>query len=200
MNLFTNLRIIDFVTGFVGSAHDSAVFKHSAVMKWPDWFFEGEEFMWADSAYTLHPRVIPVHKRPAADIQKNHLFDTAVAHIRIRSEHCMGALKGRWQSLCGLRISINRKRHHGDACNWIRMCIILHNLVIDIEGDEWAKYYWEMVPPEPTNQHPEAPVINAEGDATTSELGDLKRRKLVDAYFAHWTAAHQRWDAAMERE
>ncbi|KIO22285.1 hypothetical protein M407DRAFT_43965, partial [Tulasnella calospora MUT 4182] len=95
----------------------------------PNWFFEDGEFMWADSAYTVSPRVIPVHKKPASDNPLNAQFDATVAQLRIRSEHCMGALKGHWQSLRGLRIVINRKRDHDTACNWIRMCIILHNLL-----------------------------------------------------------------------
>ncbi len=38
---------------------------------------------------------------------RNILFDIKVAHLRIRSEHCMGALKGRWQCLLGLRVDVN---------------------------------------------------------------------------------------------
>ncbi|KIO27437.1 hypothetical protein M407DRAFT_38880, partial [Tulasnella calospora MUT 4182] len=149
VNTFTNLQIVDYVTGFTGSAHDSNAFQYSAVVKHPGWFFETDhEFMWADSAYTVTSRVIPVHKRPAADDPLNRQFDTAVSRIRIRSEHCMGAIKGRFQSLRGLRIRINRKRNHVDACNWIRMCLILHNLVIDIEGKDWATYYRSQLPRE----------------------------------------------------
>lgn len=97
--------------------------------------------MWADSAYTLTPHIIPVHKKPAADNPLNAQFDSAVAEIRICLEHCMGALKGRWQSLHGLHFAIDQKCDHDAACEWIHMCIILHNLVVDIEGEEWARYY-----------------------------------------------------------
>ncbi|KIO26186.1 hypothetical protein M407DRAFT_51618, partial [Tulasnella calospora MUT 4182] len=96
----------------------------------PGWFFgTDQEFMWADSAYTIISRVIPVHKRPAADDPLNRQFDTAVSRTRIRSEHCMGAINRRFQSQRGLRIRINRRHDHVDACNWIWMCLILHNLV-----------------------------------------------------------------------
>jgi len=46
----------------------------------------------------------------------------------------MGALKGRWQCLQGLRVNINSKRQHRAACRWITIAIILHNLVIDVYG------------------------------------------------------------------
>jgi hypothetical protein len=117
-----------------GSAHDSLAFEHTAAFKYPDWFFQGEEFAWADSAYTLNARTIPVHKRPAAATPENMLFDKTVSHLRIRSEHCMGALKGRWQCLRGLRVNINSNEDHIRALRWVTVAIILHNLVIDVEG------------------------------------------------------------------
>jgi hypothetical protein len=48
----------------------------------------------------------------------------------------MGALKGRWQSLRGLRIPINTQEDHYKACRWVSCCILLHNAVLDIDG--WA--------------------------------------------------------------
>ncbi|TFK54391.1 hypothetical protein OE88DRAFT_1711244 [Heliocybe sulcata] len=68
---------------------------------------------WTDSAYALNMCTMPVHKELASLLPDNILFDKAVAHIRIRSEHCMGALKSHWQSLCGLRNAINSKTEHG---------------------------------------------------------------------------------------
>lgn len=62
----SNLRIVDYVHGFTGSAHDATVFEHSAAVKYEDWFFDGEEFAWTDSAYGVSPRSIPVHKEPVS--------------------------------------------------------------------------------------------------------------------------------------
>ncbi len=124
-----------------GSAHDATAFEHTTAAKHADWFFDGDEFAWADSAYTVNSRTIPVHKKPAADDPANTLFDKTVAHLRIRSEHCMGALKGRFQCLRGLRISINSKRDHHFACRWITIAVILHNLIIDVEGSKSAAHF-----------------------------------------------------------
>ncbi|KDQ05719.1 hypothetical protein BOTBODRAFT_78865, partial [Botryobasidium botryosum FD-172 SS1] len=95
----------------------------------PNWFFQGNEFAWGDSAYTLLPRMIPIHKKPANLVRENAIFDHTVAAIRVRSEHTMGALKGQWQALCGLRVLINSNNNHINACRWITVCIILHNLL-----------------------------------------------------------------------
>ena len=95
----SNLRIIDYCHGFTGSAHDAAAFEHTCAFQNPEFLFEDEEFAWADSAYTLSPTMIPVHRQPASFIPENTLFDKFVSHIRVHSEHCMGALKGHFQSL-----------------------------------------------------------------------------------------------------
>ena len=85
---------MDYAHGLTGSAHDASAFEHTAASKHADWFFKGNEFAWVDSAYPVSSHTIPVHKRPASLIPENALFDSAVAHLRVRSEHCMGALKG----------------------------------------------------------------------------------------------------------
>lgn len=124
-----------------GSAHDATAFEHTSAAKYPDWFFDEGEFAWVDSAYTVNSRTIPVHKKPASDDPANALFDKTVAHLRVRSEHCMGALKGCFQCLRGLRVSIKTKREHHAACRWITIAIILHNLVIDVEGAKSAAHF-----------------------------------------------------------
>ncbi|KDQ22713.1 hypothetical protein PLEOSDRAFT_15245, partial [Pleurotus ostreatus PC15] len=125
-NTPSNLRIVDYAHGFTGSAHDASAFEHTAAAKHPDWLFSGQEFAWADSAYTLTTRMIPVHKEPASSIWYNQKFDKAVSHLRVRSEHCMGVLKGWFQCLRGLRVHINTSADHVRACRWITVAIILH--------------------------------------------------------------------------
>jgi hypothetical protein len=72
----SNLRIVDYVHGFTGSAHNATAFEHSAAVKYEDWFFDGEEFAWTDSAYGVSPRSIPVHKEPRASrLRSNAIFD-----------------------------------------------------------------------------------------------------------------------------
>lgn len=98
----------------MGSAHDATAFKNTGAALHPDWFFSGEEFAWMDSAYSVDSRTIPVHKKPASLDPKNALFDKTVAHLRVRSEHCMGALKGRFQCLRGL--CYNQLQHRPLQC------------------------------------------------------------------------------------
>ena len=55
----------------------------------------------------------------------------------------MGALKGRFQCLRGLRVKINNHEDHCQALRWISVVIILHNLIIDINGTEGIHRAWE---------------------------------------------------------
>src|ERR1700683_5340213 len=89
-NVPSNLCIVDYAHGHTGSAHDAAAFEHTGAAKYPDWFFEGEEFAWTDSAYSLDTRTIPVHKKPASLRPENIIFDCTVSHLCVRSKHCMG--------------------------------------------------------------------------------------------------------------
>lgn len=57
-----------------------------------------------------------------------------MSRLRVRSEHCIGELKGRFQCLRGLRVSINSYEDHLHALRWITVAIILHNLVIDVKA------------------------------------------------------------------
>lgn len=55
--------------------------------------------------------------------------------MRIRSEHCVGFLKGRWPSLRGLRIRIDNEKNLQYATLWITTCIHLHMFAMDHEND-----------------------------------------------------------------
>ena len=72
--------------------------------------------------------------------KENRDFNYALSRVRIRSEHTIGYLKGRFQSLKELRVKINNCKDMRFASCWIQVCIILHAFVIDFEletNQEW---------------------------------------------------------------
>lgn len=158
-----------------GSAHDANAFAHTAAALYPDWFFGDGEFAWTDSAYTCNSRMVPVHKEPASFRPENALFDKTLLRLRVHSEHCMGLLKGRFQCLCGLRLQIRNNQEHVAACQWITICIILHNFLIEVEGSD--------IDFSPLNTHgrPEEAEDGADHDAVSWENDDddALRRQLV---------------------
>lgn len=166
-----------------GSAHDAAAFEHTCAGQNPEWFFEGDEFALCDSAYTVNKRTISVHKEPASLIPENALFDKTAAHLRIQSEHCMGALKGRFQCLRGLRVNIQSNCNHISACFWITTAIILHNLIIDIEGSDFTQDLLACH----TLVNEEESGSGSQDHAPHPEMeeGNAKRQQLVDEVVAY---------------
>ena len=164
-----------------GSAHDASAFEHTAAMKHTGWFFEGEEFAWVDSACPIILRTIPVHKRPASLLSENTLFDGVVANLCVRSEHCIGALKGCWQCLWGLCVNINSKQQHQAACWWITVAIILHNLVIDIEGAAKGAHFSSLHTSAEEEEDRGVYDLPVEEDVGT---GDIKRHQLIEELLA----------------
>jgi hypothetical protein len=179
-NIPSSLRIVDFSHGPTGSAHDASAFEHTCASRFPDFLFDGQEFAWGDSAYAVSPRMMPVHKRPAADIPANQVYDKAVSRLRVRSEHCIGALKGRWQCLRGLRVDISSPENHVRACRWITIAIILHNLVIDTEGTESAAHFYTGIGGSNEGIDRDIETIEPEVDGDEDEEGEAKRRVLVE--------------------
>lgn len=181
------MRIVDYSHGHTGSAHDSLAFEGTAAFKYPEWLFEGEEFAWCDSAYALTNRTISIHKKPASDIPENAMFDGAVSHLRVRSEHCIGAVKGRFQSLRGLRVSICNNREHMLACRWITVAIILHNLIIDVEGGRSGALFGGAH----SAADEEADSGAVDGEDEESDSGVVKRRRLVAEIVAYRSVNQQ---------
>ena len=68
----------------------------------------------------------------------NAEFNLHVARLRIRSEHAIGFLKGRFPSLRGLRLQINNAKMHRIATYWVAVCIAIHTFAIRVEGEEWG--------------------------------------------------------------
>jgi hypothetical protein len=80
--------------------------------------------------------IILTYSRPEKFDKDNTDHNYHVSRVRIRSEHCMGYLKGRWSSLRGLRLRIDDPDAHKFATLWIASCIHLHNFAIGHEEKE----------------------------------------------------------------
>lgn len=99
----------------------------------------------------------------------------------------MGALKGRFQCLRGLRVQINTKEDHVAACRWVTIAIILHNLVIDVEGPKEAMNFREShgrVEEEMDRGRAHA------GEAQVDSDGERKRRKLINELLEYRRLRH----------
>jgi hypothetical protein len=88
------------------------------------WFFQVD--VWIVSPY----------KKPERDLPDNEEFNKHVSRVRIRSEHAIGFLKGRFHSLKNLRLNITDKKTHILATYWVAACIGVHSFAMQCEENE----------------------------------------------------------------
>ncbi|KAF5329182.1 hypothetical protein D9611_013194 [Ephemerocybe angulata] len=128
-----NLQIFDVGYGHTGSTHDSTAWEQTRTFKEHTSILKDNEFIWADSAYPIQTWVVTPYKKPDSEEADNTIYNNHLSHLRIRSEHAIGFLKGRFQSLKGLRVDITSAKTHQFAVYWVLSCIAIHAFAIASE-------------------------------------------------------------------
>ncbi|KAL6557491.1 hypothetical protein OROMI_017841 [Orobanche minor] len=142
-------RIIGFSCGWPGSMHDAGVWRKSAQVKNPNQFFSKGEYIIGDSAYGVSKYLIPAFKSHATDIQVNKEFNYVLVKARVRNEHTIGILKGRWSCLREHRQQIKSSSDIEAIIQVSTACVILHNMLANL-GDSWEEMFREVNPVEVT--------------------------------------------------
>ncbi|OWZ15456.1 hypothetical protein PHMEG_00010886 [Phytophthora megakarya] len=75
---------------------------------------------------------------PRAAQPDNACFNTIISSARVVNENCIGTLKNRWSSLYGVRTQIKAKRDFESVNNYILLCVLLHNIALQI-ADPWTE-------------------------------------------------------------
>ena len=94
--------------------------------------FDQKEYLLGDSSFSTSAVMVPAFKKGHNTnlSEKKKYFNTKLAKIRIKSKHCIGLLKARFQSLQGFRWVICNKSDL-DAILKLTLCAcVLHNLLI----------------------------------------------------------------------
>lgn len=152
----------------------------SDIWWYPNEYFSLGEYLVADSAYPISKYCVPVIKGAGLS-QDEKDFNWCVAHVRACNEHTIGMLKGRWASLKLLPIMIQKgaarkERDLTRAIDWIQVCIILHNFLIEENNvtklsDNWClQHIGNQVPGNPQYD------FNAE----EYQLGLLFRQRIME--------------------
>ena len=135
-------RIRWIKVGWAGSVHDNRVWSTCDLNLFRDRFFSKRQYLLGDSAFKPSSVMIPSFKKPyrAQLSPQKEYFNTKLAQVRIRSEHCIGVLKARFQYLKRCRVIIKNKRTMVRLLRYIISACILHNLVIeDRVPREWLQ-------------------------------------------------------------
>ncbi|SCV69349.1 BQ2448_2369 [Microbotryum intermedium] len=126
-------RIIDYSTGSTGSVADVTVWRQSRIHQNRRTLLDPDDFVLADSGYPLEKWVMTSYARRDKDIPENKEFNYYVSKARCRSEHTIGYLKNRFQSLKGLTVRINSSEEFDIAKQWVGACIIAHRFATEVD-------------------------------------------------------------------
>jgi hypothetical protein len=131
-------RVLYFLAGWPGSVHDNRVWRNCEMYLQPDTFFSSSEYLLGDSAFVPGEHMIPAFKHPPKSNMpaEESKFNTYLAKPRVKSEHCIGLLKGRFPWLKNIRITIHEKKDLKEILKFVTAAVILHNLLIDTPYEE----------------------------------------------------------------
>jgi hypothetical protein len=119
-------------TGWPGCSHDSRVMANASITLTPEQYFSPGQFLLADSAYTTTMNVVSAFKKPAHGslTDEQHSFNHYLARERVVIEQCIGGLKGRFQSLKGLRLRIGGRNDCVRANAWIIVRVFCLSMLV----------------------------------------------------------------------
>jgi hypothetical protein len=110
----------------------------------------------------------------------------------------VGFLKGRFQSLRGLRQQIKNETDHLRALEWVRTCLVIHTLIQDIESElDIVDADWEEeliatgIPSDSEPSDNEGPVDAGHVRPRGETRGQRKRRKVKDGLYASGIAGER---------
>ena len=119
--------------------------------------------------------MIPPFKAYAGSFLTNNqeAFNTLLSKPRVKSEHCIGILKGRFPFLKAIRMLLGNKLHMDRIIKYVRGSVVLHNFLVSEPFDEdWI------------NANEGMDDLDPESTMTTSNEPDYARRQELLYYLS----------------
>ena len=136
-------RVLYYQVGWPGSVHDNRVWRNSKLYRNSDEMFSPKEYLLGDSAFTPGINMVPPFKSLPGEALDNNktAFNTLLASPRVKSEHCIGILKGRFPFLRCIRLKLGKRKHLRRIIDNVRGTVILHNFLINEKiEDGWIQH------------------------------------------------------------
>jgi hypothetical protein len=128
--------------GHPGSVHDNRAWLNSRVYQFHENYFSRNEYLVGDSAFEVSNIMVAPYRRPRGGRldRLKEKFNTVLSKARVRNEHCIGILKGRFQYFRSIRCKF---RTDDDMCRMLQLfkcACILHNLLSEeVYLDRWLQ-------------------------------------------------------------
>ena len=99
--------IISIVQGCTGAAPDAFVQTLANRHRFPDMYFSAGQYLLGKNGMKYAPWIIGPYLRQECTTVDRRNFNYQLARLRVRSEHAIGVLKGRFSSLRELRVRLS---------------------------------------------------------------------------------------------
>ena len=141
-------KIIYFYAGWPGTTHDNRVFRNSDLYKNYKNYFRKNEHLLGDSAYSNSRIMVQSFKKTKGTTNltyEKEFFNTKLASVRIKSEHCIGILKSRFPCLKTINVCIC----HGNPevkfiVDLVGACSVLHNILLEC-NDQIPQTWYDKI-------------------------------------------------------
>ena len=135
-----NAKVTYIYGGWPGSVHDNRMFKNCRIYQKRGEYFADFEYLLGDSAFSASAVMVQSFKKVRQQVclaNDMEMFNTKLAQVRIKSEHCIGMLKGRFQCLKKMNTTITSKPEGVKfVMDMLMCCSIMHNILLDLNHDE----------------------------------------------------------------
>ena len=175
-----NKKIRYYLAGYPGSCHDNRVYNNTGFVKNPEAYFSEMEYNMGDSAFSNSPFMVSSYRKAKGELleEDHEKFNTKLAKLRIRSEHCIGILKGCFPWLRSIRMKVTddpKSMRH--ILRLIDATVILHNMLIEFReedqdswiGDDDCSLHYDLLR-EPSDELNKAIHPSAEKDRRRTQL------------------------------
>jgi hypothetical protein len=124
--------IRDIYTGWPGSTHDNRMWRNCKLFNLARQYFHPSQYLLGDSAYQTSTCLVPAFKNQTHQAMEHHKawFNSHLAKGRIKAEHCIGMLKGRFQHLKRIRKIMDGKAAMRSIIKTVLAASILHNILV----------------------------------------------------------------------
>ncbi|KAF7300902.1 DDE Tnp4 domain-containing protein [Mycena kentingensis (nom. inval.)] len=134
--------------------------------------------------------------RPIKFQDFNELFNYWVSNVRVRSEHAVGYLKGRFSSLRGLRLRIDDHDQIAFATYWVIACMVVHNFAMTHERDinmDTDAFFLEGLQAVQSEREEEG-QMDADARDAELEIAEERRTEIKQMLFDYLEAAAENED------
>ena len=130
-------KILYLYGGWPGSAHDNRVWKNCRLFTKREEYFGDRDYLIGDAAFSASPIMVQSFKKDARTgylSPEKEFFNTKLGSLRIKSEHCIGMLKGRFPCLRRVSGSLKNAADMKYILQLVESSAILHNFLLQ-KGD-----------------------------------------------------------------